>query len=1452
VKGRGGGGVRVGGGRLRVDSARAVDKLRSYQLADPLGWVLEIVRAGVQRGAEAIGVEGAGNDVFVAIACEPFEGKELTRLFEELVDPSPEPRARPLRLLAMGVNAALGRRGEGGATRFVDVYTVSETGSERVRFTPQVFEKEAETGVAKGLRALVAEKAAPPNDAPRPRRGLLVHARAAIALAALARWAMGEEPRELTLVREACRGVRVPITVNGVPVPSDPSMVITEALPGGGHVALVTPRAGQGFAVLEAAELGVVLSRTPWSCGIGSNGAKVPLVLRVDRERLPTNAARSAVRWDEPLAAAALEEGNEALERVIATLVAELGTAGDHRLEPARRSWLRLVAIALLAAEVAGPAFRSRLARGDVPEIVRPLVDAPILYDAVGRPRTPRELCSAAGSAEITEAFCASSLARWVGDVIAAPPGDPTWLLFGDLPPTSAAERIARAERALGYEARWRERPVLPPVVSTREGGLVRVALPAPIAGEVILGAGKDLVITLRSGGRTLEERRVASPVPITAVVDAAALTPTMTFDGVIDDEPSRGVLRAVDDAIVAGCEQLAAALAGARDPAVEWLVPEVEAVGSPAIAARAAAFVRYGAGAVLALEDSDDARKRVLRGPLAAAAAWPCADGATCSLRALSEADAIGLLERAPGPPPPRLPRGRTVLSVSDAERITLKLLLPRARFVDYGRAKERRDPRAVAREVLRARAIAGLTFESELASGFVGWLDESEWKGKGGRDAIEAWHAGVRLGLHPSSGAAVPTIVIVDDDRIVPDERWAGGVDWLMLERDHAPKLRSRELAREWIEAWLGRRSPHLFVKGHDVSPELVRAVLTEGAALALPDEVRTAFAKLAILPRVGHDELISAESIASRGLGVPFAQLPREVSAKDVRGIETVALAIDRDEARGLAALLGAPRAVVDVTDAVVEETQKRRRANRLSEILARGVVPVAVPSASATARIAGDEIREGVAGVVSHARNGQIRVLVEGRPFATIEADQGAPPHVEAVVSVGSSLVDEDGTALAARALPRLRGAVIAAARTMLVELATARPTALWADPVLTALLDHLSRGKRKGETRVLAERLAELPSLPGLDGTPRSVASFVVDDAIRFVREPMEWLGPLPTETPHDLDRPIALVPFPDDDARRQQLVFVSDAGLVDVTTRARQLQLDRRTARGLVPRPKLSAGHEAALARTIEKLVEGTSHESKAGRARSRRDRAQAHGALDRAVLRGRQAARHVDGGARAAVRGGARVTPRAARRLGRDRVRARRREERAADGAFAAPARARRRQGVRRGAGLGARRAARCGAARRRGAPAPARQRGALRDHGGHAHLVRRALGAVRALRRRVVDRGEGPPRAPRSHAHRARALQAPGLAPRARAATHRCDERARARPRGAREHRAPGGEHAAAQRADARSRARRGADRGGRSRAGRDAAPATPRGARVDRVLPRAQAARAGALRG
>lgn len=1205
-------GVRVSGGRLRVDAARAIDKLRSYQLADPTGWVLEVVRAGVGLSAVAVSVEGSASDVFVAIACEPPPDASLPRLFEELVDPSPDPGARPLRLLAIGLNAALG-----GATRFADVYAIDASGSRRVRFTPEVFATEGAGAhdVAPGMRSLAVVPAELPSFAPRPQRGLVVHVRSKIQLAVLSRWATGELPRELSLVNDAATEVSIPISVNGLPVPRDPTLLLREPLEEGGYVAIVTPRGASMRATLEAAELGVVLSREPWQLALADEDAPVPLVLRIDRARLPTNAARSAVRWDEPMLERALADGREALGR----LVQKLAKAIDEEREPGRHSWLRLVGLMLLAAEVRGPSYREKLVARNVSALLRPLLDAALFVDATGRARSAESLRSSAWVNEVHfgSVFARAALAPWVGDVLAAPPGDPTHLLFGELPPPSAEDTLSSAEAALEVRERWLAQPVQPPVVSSREGGIVRVPLeiaageitPSPtvavggskrvkstaakarvvegvadLTGEVILGAGDAArVIELRLDGRTLERARSAAGVPIRGVAEHPRFVPTLSFDAVSDSPARRDVLAAVGRAVLAGQEAIARMLAGeaaAEGERSEWLVdPDVARVDP-----RLAALVREGLlGLTGVSSGAKDLVERLAASAIDRAPVWPTTDGSLVSLAALRREKVIGLVSAARRRDA-ILPTGRTVLVVSDAERVALTEALPRTHLVEYGRlGPSRLTASSIAASQLGECAL-GIVFDHGDYRGFAGWGVEAS--------QLRLSHVGVSIGARDASEGVVPTRVRVDDDTLIPDDAWGryetdrpGGGE------GYAPARLSIEIARQVVRAWLGARPDTLLGSADLESEPVVRSVLREARNGLVEGDEASRLRLLPLFPVFGRTNLATLEEIVSRGAAIPYVPA-RAIPPQEERAVDVFALKLERVEAEGLAALFGLRASTTENTSLVKAALRKQTRDERLTRIRRGAEVDVSVPGAHPTVPMAGTGILAGVLGYAPHVRDGRIKVLVEGRPFAVLTGDAGLPPSIEGVVSVDESLLDDRVEALSETGRSRVRGAALSAARTLLPGVVRTRGSSLFIDSSVVLLASGLvDRKKRKGEPGLMIDALLALPTLSSVAGSVVSIAEAMGDGELLFTTEPIDWVGPLAGEEKDPLDGTIVHVPWSPEQPARILLDRLIDGAGRDVTVALRRLVTARRAARGLTPRPPLRSSHERALARTVEELA---------------------------------------------------------------------------------------------------------------------------------------------------------------------------------------------------------------------------------------------------------------------
>jgi hypothetical protein len=200
-------GPQLATGRLRVDAARAIAKLREYQLALRPAWVLEAIRAAVAAGATRISLTGDTNDLWLSWDGAPWPAADLPRLFDELVGPEASDARYAVRLLAAAVNSALGMD-----PVHVDVFAVAATGrAVRARYTPDALdEPDGELGEAP-LRQIAVEPAAPPPGAA---AGMAIHLRRRFGVAVLSH--LVRELPEIELARAACADLEVPLLVRGV------------------------------------------------------------------------------------------------------------------------------------------------------------------------------------------------------------------------------------------------------------------------------------------------------------------------------------------------------------------------------------------------------------------------------------------------------------------------------------------------------------------------------------------------------------------------------------------------------------------------------------------------------------------------------------------------------------------------------------------------------------------------------------------------------------------------------------------------------------------------------------------------------------------------------------------------------------------------------------------------------------------------------------------------------------------------------------------------------------------------------------------------------------------------------------------------------------------------------------------------------------------------------------
>ncbi len=767
-------GPTVASGHVRVDAGRAIAKLRAYRLADPVQWVLEAIRAAVATGATRIDLDGDADDVWLRWAGPPWPAETLPALFDDLVSPEPAHGGYPRRLLANAINSGLGLD-----PAWIDVITVADAGATRVRFVPALLVPDAD-GVAP-LSTIAPEPIAVPRGLGGAR--MVVHLRRRFGWSVVGRFLRGATVPELDLARASCGDLGVAMTIAGEPIGDaveDRDLLRVPLGEGGdGFVALRAPGPpGQPVAaVVDFAELGVRIAREGWR----PNGSEVGNVrLRVNADRMPTNASRSQVRRDAAPVASALRQAGELIDALVAQIADALtGPADERAREP-----LRAGALAMLGSVIGGPAW-PQAALGLTGPLAR-LAALPLVRGATGTWRAVsadwQHLRYAGDDAQPAE------LAPWLDSLPWIPPGDAAEHLLGnaagyrfDCEPT-----IATAHRRLAARTAFHRRPVQPAQVEGGASALLCVPLrestdgDASLRGEVAVhaepGAGV-LVILLE--GRLLATVPLPPPLAIDAVVDGARVVPRDDYDGVEHDDELRRVVARVQTAAVQavgdGC-----ASGGAQE------------LPGHVVRAALAAAVALG----LAIDDDH---------PLARAPVWPVLDGVPVALATLREQTAVAVTT-----PASRVhgPAGRPTVLVGAAERDVLSRLLGDLPLVGYhlGDNFGRRSPdtgAALARGLLDVHRTAALVLRGPGLGGAIAFA---------GSSSLALHHRGVALATLGRAPAWFDCAIAIDSEAIVPTADWAGvrdagGAGEGLVEREVA-------LARATVTALLGDPVPDLLV--------------------------------------------------------------------------------------------------------------------------------------------------------------------------------------------------------------------------------------------------------------------------------------------------------------------------------------------------------------------------------------------------------------------------------------------------------------------------------------------------------------------------------------------------------------------------------------------------------------------------------------------------------------
>ncbi|MFT3711128.1 MAG: hypothetical protein QM817_26160 [Archangium sp.] len=102
------GGEKVSAGKIRIDSKRALQRLRDFRFSDPSHWILEVLRAAAESNANTVDIETDSNDVIITFGGAPLSDSAMEHLLDRALEPGDTKEERRVRLLALGVAGALG------------------------------------------------------------------------------------------------------------------------------------------------------------------------------------------------------------------------------------------------------------------------------------------------------------------------------------------------------------------------------------------------------------------------------------------------------------------------------------------------------------------------------------------------------------------------------------------------------------------------------------------------------------------------------------------------------------------------------------------------------------------------------------------------------------------------------------------------------------------------------------------------------------------------------------------------------------------------------------------------------------------------------------------------------------------------------------------------------------------------------------------------------------------------------------------------------------------------------------------------------------------------------------------------------------------------------------------------------------------------------------------------
>jgi hypothetical protein len=1162
-------GVQLSSGRIRVDAARAIAKLREYRLADPSAWILEAVRAAVGSGATRIALDGDADDVRLVWEGPAWPAATLPELFDELVSPEAARDVYPRRLLAGAVNSALGLE-----PAWIDVVSVSGGTAARVRFTPAIVTP-GEDGAAP-LRDLDVETVPVPYGAADP--GMYVQLHRRVSLETVGRFLTGGEAPELGLARWAGRDLPVPFLVGGKDVARgehhDDVVRVELGENLDGFVAVVHPQLLRGrtsVPAMDVAELGVRVVRERWTpstleAAWSQDRAPLPVRLVINGPRMPTNASRSQVRRDDHPIAAALRRGDQQVEALVGELARRFTDAGDREI-------MRHAALALLAPAIAGVTWSE-----DATALPRPLsvlAKLPLVRNALGDWRAPAEYWR--GPVFRGDGPVARELSPWLATMPWIPPGDAAEILLGASKPDAREARraIKAAVRRLGARKAFMAQPVQDARVAPRAESRVRAKIAAVLQrlepraafegldGEVCVahapGPGR---MTIHYEDRPLATAVLDTPLAIEAVVTGARIVPDERYRGVAAD----GELRRAESAVRIAAIRAIEALAGdAAHPGVEVSAPRGRSGSDDALLLVALAMARESNFRV---EDHS---------PLATAGLFVSRDGLRHSLAELRRETAVAVIAAgAQVTPPP----GRLMITATAAEQMLLtRLLAPATAVVPYDGpyARPPLDPGLVLARAIAARTGAVALVKREGAFGGAIGIAPSD------HSTLTTYHRGKSLELVAREPAHVDCAIAIDSEAVVPSADWSkvwhdGGIGRLDLAGWE------RELVRATVRALLGDPEPDLVIPQR---PVRIEDATGQALCVALADGDPEELLGTELLVRLRSAEIWTALG----GDGGWSIDRLRGAFGDDIPAIHEGEL-LQAAEIEGWHPLVGGPlvrrvvarlsgRAVVDASAEIVRHLRTALRRRKLADHRARPAEPLELPAACAPVALAGDV--RGVVGI-GEANRLEAVVLVEGRRFARVVSTPDLP--LRAVVELSIEAVDLERGEVGAIQNGRVLAAVRAGAAAWLAQIAAARPEMLADDEPTRELLGRWLT-QAGDDHRAVRDALRSARAWRTIQGGRASLAAAVNGPSIPTASWSGEWLNGDPADA---LDGPVlALSAGRDGDVVRVILDEIGPWQTHDVTPAVLRLQARRRVLSGKVPSPTVE-GAARELTRRFDEL----------------------------------------------------------------------------------------------------------------------------------------------------------------------------------------------------------------------------------------------------------------------